>query len=81
MFENLDNLFAVLEGIVKKEHEMGLYGQSLVKKSRYQPKEVPGKIIDAYFQRKYIDHGETFMKTFDSHSICVHCSKRLVILC
>ena len=60
---------------------MGVYDQSLVKKSRYQPKEVPGNMIDAYFQRKYIDHSTTFMKTFDSHSICVHRSRRLVILC
>ena len=48
---SMDSGFCVLVGIIAM-HNFGVYGQSLIKKRRYWPKNVPGEAIDSYFANK-----------------------------
>ena len=43
---SMDIGFFVLVGIITM-HDYGVYGQSLIKKQRYWPKNVPGDAIDS----------------------------------
>ena len=45
---SMDSGFCVSVGIIAM-HNFGVYGQSLIKKRRYFPKNVPGDAIDSYF--------------------------------
>ena len=47
----MDLGFCVLVGIITM-HNFGVYGQSLIKKRRYWPKNVPGDAIDSHFANK-----------------------------
>ena len=47
-FVLMESGFYVLVGIIAM-HNFGVYGQSLIKKQRYWPKNVPGDAIDSYF--------------------------------
>ena len=56
-------------------HNFGVYGQSLIKKLRYWPKNVPGEAIDSYFTNKELGSAKTFRQVFDGKPFLVHCHK------
>ena len=51
-------------------HNFGVYGQSLIKKGRYWPKNVPGDAIDSYFTNKELGSAKTFRRV-----LLLHCHK------
>ena len=66
--------FCVSVGIIAM-HNFGVYGQSLIKKRRYWPKNVPGEAISSYFANKELGSAKTFRQVFDGKPLLVHCHK------
>ena len=56
-------------------HNFGVYGQSLIKKRRYCPKNVPGDAIDSYFANKELGSAKTFRQVFDGNPFIVNYHK------
>ena len=71
---SMDSSFCVLVGIIAM-HNFGVYGQSLIKKRRYWPKNFPGEAIDSYFANKELGSAKTFRRVFDGKPFLVHCHK------
>ena len=70
----MDSGFCVTAGIFHL-HELGVYGQALVKKHKYWPKDVPGDQIDWYFDGKELGFSKTLKQDMDGILFYVHCSK------
>ena len=66
--------FCVSVGIIAMHH-FGVYGQSLIKKLRYWPKNVPGDAINTYFANKELGSAKIFRQVFDGKPFLVHCHK------
>ena len=66
--------FWVSVGIIEM-HNFGVYGQSLIKKRRYWPKNVPDDAIDPYFANKELGSAKTFRQVFDRKPLIVYCHK------
>lgn len=71
---SMDSGFCVTAGILHL-HELGVYGQALVKKRKYWPKDVPGDQIDRYFDGKELGFSKTLKQDMDGILFYVHCSK------
>ena len=71
---SIDSGLCVLVGIIAM-HNLGVYGQSLIKKQRYWPKNVPGEAITTYFANKELGSAKTFRQVFDGKPFLVHCHK------
>ena len=70
----MDSGFYVSVGIIAM-HNFGVYDQSLIKKRRYWPKNVPGDAIDSYFANKELGSAKTFRQVFDGKPSLVHYHK------
>ena len=70
----MDIGFCILVGIIAM-HKFGVYGQSLIKKLSYWPKNVPGDAIDSYFANKELGSTKTFRQVFYGKPFLVHCHK------
>ena len=68
---SMDSGFCVLVGIIAM-HNFGFYGQSLINKRRYWPKNVPGDAINSYFAIKELGSAKTFRQVFDGNPLLVH---------
>ena len=71
---SMDNGFCVSVGIIAM-HNFGVYGQSLIKKRRYWPKNVPGDTIDYYFANKELGSAKTFRQVINRKPLLFHCHK------
>ena len=71
---SMDSRFCVSVGIIAMQN-FCVYGQSLIKKQRYWPKNVPGDAIDSYFANKELGRAKTFRQVFDGKPLLVHCQK------
>ena len=56
---SMDSGFCV-SVIIIAMHDYGVYGQPLIKKRRYWPKNVTGDAIDSYFANKELGSAKTF---------------------
>ena len=56
-------------------HDFGVYGQSLIKKQRYWPKNVPSDSIDSYFANKELGSDKTFRQVINGKPFLVHFHK------
>ncbi|KAL7487058.1 hypothetical protein ACHAW6_012665 [Cyclotella cf. meneghiniana] len=72
--ESMDSGFCVTAGILHL-HELGIYGQALIKKHKYWPKDIPGNQINWYFDEKEPEFSKTLKQDMDGISFYVHCSK------
>ena len=70
----MDSGFCVSVGIIAM-HNFGVYGQSLIKKQRYWPKNVPGDAINTHFANKELGSAKSFRQFFDGNPFLVHCHK------
>ena len=61
--------------IIIAMHNFGVYGQSLIKKRRYWPKNVPCEAINTYFVNKKLGSAKTFRRVFDGKPFLVHWHK------
>ena len=68
---SMDSGFYASVGIIVM-HNFGVYGQSLIKKRRYWPKNVPGEAIDSYFANKELGSAKTFRQGFNRNPFLVH---------
>ena len=71
---SMDSGFCVSVGIIVM-HNFGVYGQSLIKKRRYWPKNVPSEAINTYFASKELGSAKTFRQVFDGKPFLVNCHK------
>ena len=71
---SMDSGFCVLVVIIAMNN-FGVYGQSLIKKRRYLPKNIPGDAIDYYFSNKEIGSSKTFRQVFEGKPFLVHYHK------
>ncbi|KAL7525460.1 hypothetical protein ACHAXR_001013, partial [Thalassiosira sp. AJA248-18] len=71
---SMDSGFCVTVGILHL-HDLGVYGQSLIKKRKYWPKHVPGKQIDDYFEGKELGFTKTLRQEIDGIPFNVHCTR------
>ena len=71
---SMDSGLCVSFGIIVM-HYYGVYGQSLIKKRRYWPNNVPGDAIDSYFANKELGSAKTFRQVFDRNPFLVQCHK------
>ena len=56
-------------------HDYDFYGQSLIKKQRYWPKNIPGDAINDYFANKELGSAKTFRPVIGGKPLLVHCHK------
>ena len=70
----MDIGFCVSAGIIAM-HNFGVYVQSLIKKQRYWPKNVPGDAIYSYFANEELGCAKTFRQVFDGKPFLVHFHK------
>ena len=70
-FVSMDSGFCVLVGIITM-HNFGVYGQSLIKKRRYWPKNVPSEAIDSHFANKELGSTKTFRQVFVTKIMSTH---------
>ena len=70
----MDSGFCVSVGIIAM-HNFDVYGQSLIKKRRYWPKNIPGDTINSYFSNKEIGSAKTFRQVFEGKPFLVHYHK------
>ena len=68
----MDSGFYVSVGIIVM-HNHGVYGQALIKKRRYCPKNVPGDLLDHYFSDKELDSAKTFKQEVYGVMFLMHC--------
>ena len=74
----MDSGFCVSKGIVAMHNQLGVFGQSLIKKrGRYWPKGVPGDMIDEHFKDKELGYCETLEVVFEGSTMYIHCQKEL----
>ena len=71
---SMDSGFCVSAGIIVM-HNSGVYGQSLIKKIRYWPKNFSSDASDSYFANKELGSTKTFRQVFDKKPFLVHCNK------
>ena len=71
---SMDSGFCVSAGILHL-HDLGVYGQALVKKRRYWPKGVPGDQIDRYFEGKPLGHCKSLLQDMEGIPFYVHCCR------
>ena len=69
-----DSGFCVFEGIAA-QHQMGVYGDALIKKRRYWPKHVPGSEIDAAMADADIGTVRTLQGKVLEQDVYIHCLK------
>ena len=69
-----DSGFCVFEGIAA-QHQMGVYGDALIKKRRYWPKHVPGSEIDAAMSDAEIGTVRTLQGKVLGQDVYIHCMK------
>ena len=68
---SMDSGFCISVGITAM-HNFCVYGQSLIKKRSYWPKNVPGDAIDSYFSNKELGSAKNFRQVFDGNPFLVH---------
>lgn len=71
---SMDSGFCVTAGILHL-HDLGVYGQALIKKRKYWPKDVPGDQIDQYFDGKPLGFSKTLKQDMDGIPFYVHCNR------
>ena len=71
---SMDSGFCVSVGIIAM-HDYGVYGQFLIMKRRYWPKNVPRDAIDSYFANKELGSAKTFSQVINKKPFLVHCHK------
>jgi len=71
---SMDSGFCVTVGILHL-HDLGVYGQSLIKKRKYWPKGVPGDQIDMYFMGKPLGTTKTLRQNMDGTPFNIHCTR------
>ena len=59
-----DSGFCVTQGVLAL-HDVGVFGQFLIKKQRYWPKGVPGDYIDQHMSGKALGATETFVQVLN----------------
>ena len=69
-----DSGFCVFEGIVA-QHDVGVYGDALIKKRRYWPKHVPGDEIDAAMADAPVGTVKTLKGKVNGRDAFIHCLK------
>ena len=69
-----DSGFCVTQGVLAL-HDVGVYGQFLIKKRRYWPKGVPGDYIDQHMSGKPLGATESFVQVFNGIRFYVHCTR------
>jgi hypothetical protein len=70
----LDSGFCVLSGIVKLAKK-GLHGGALIKKRRYWPKWILGKIIPAHFAEKQVGMVDCWNGSLNEQAVIIFCFK------
>ena len=68
---SMDSGLCVVIGIIAM-HNFCVYGQSLIKKRRYWPKNIHGDAIDSYLANKELGSAKTFRQVFDVKPFLVH---------
>ena len=71
---SMDSGFCVTVGILHL-HNLGVFGQSLIKKRKYWPKGVPGEQIDKYFEGKPLGFVKTLRQDMEGIPFNVHCTR------
>ena len=71
---SMDSGFCVTVGILHL-HDLGVFGQSLIKKRKYWPKGVPGDQIDKYFEGKPLGFVKTLRQDMEGIPFNVHCTR------
>jgi hypothetical protein len=71
---SMDSGFCVTVGILHL-HDLGVFGQSLIKKRKYWPKGVPGEQIDKYFEGKPLGFVKTLRQDMEGIPFNVHCTR------
>jgi hypothetical protein len=71
---SMDSGFCVTVGILHL-HELGVFGQSLIKKRKYWPKGCPGDQIDKYFEGKPLGFTKTLRQDMDGIPFNIHCTR------
>ena len=71
---SMDSGFCVTVGILHL-HDLGVFGQSLIKKRKYWPKGVPGDQIDTYFNGKPLGFVKTLRQDMGGIPFNVHCTR------
>ena len=71
---SMDSGFCVSAGILHL-HDLGVYGQALIKKRKYWPKGVPGDDIDVHFAEKRLGYCESLKQDMEGIPFYVHCCK------
>ena len=68
-----DSGFCVTKGVTAL-HQKGVFFQSLIKKRRYWPAQVPGDRSDAFMMTKRLGETHTFVQDLEGVHFYVHCS-------
>ena len=71
---SMDSGFCVAVGIMHL-HDLGVFGQALIKKRKYWPKHVPGDMIDRYFKEKPLGSVMTLRQQIEGITFNVHCTR------
>lgn len=71
---SIDSGFCVTAGILHL-HDLGVYGQAMIKKRKYWPQGVPGDQIDRYFEGKALGSCKSLKQDMDEIPFYVHCCK------
>ncbi len=69
-----DSGFCVTKGVMEL-HQKGVFFQSLIKKRRYWPAQVPGDQVDAFMMTKRLGETHTFVQDLKGVHFYVHCAR------
>jgi hypothetical protein len=69
-----DSGFCVTDGVLAL-HDVGVFGQFLIKKRKYWPKMGPGGYIDQYMSPKPLGYSESFVQEIRGKRFFIHCTK------
>ena len=71
---SMDSGFCVASGILHL-HDLGVYGQALIKKRKFWPKHCPGEQIERYFDGKELGFTKTLRQEIDGIAFNIHCTR------
>jgi len=71
---SMDSGFCVTVGILHL-HDLGVFGQALIKKRKFWPKGCPGDQIDKYFKGKPLGFAKTLRQDMEGIPFNIHCTR------
>ena len=70
----MDSGFCVI-AVILHLHDLGVFGQSLIKKRKYWPKGCPGNLIDEYMEGKALGFVKKILQDMDGILFSIHCTR------